>query len=137
MFKLQSPSNYSPLDAVHLSRCFFRCSKQFLNLSIFMPFSVSAVFCFTSSTSSKCFPLKTFFIWGNTQKVSEGEIRSMGRAGHGGHATFGPEPPSTQHGVGRCAGQSPAMKWANALTESAKNCTEAERSLSQQRQQVP
>ena len=137
MFKLQSPSNYSPLDAVHLSRCFFRCSKQFLNLSIFMPFSVSAVFCFTSSTSSKCFPLKTFFIWGNKHKVSEGEIRSMGRAGHGGHATFGPEPLSTQHGVGRCAGQSPAMKWANALTESAKNCTEAERSLSQQRQQVP
>ena len=38
MFKLQSPSKYSPFDAIHLSRCFFHCSKQFLNSLILMPF---------------------------------------------------------------------------------------------------
>ena len=70
MFKLQSPSKYSPLDAVYLLRC-FNCSKQFLNLSILMPFSASAVFCFTSSsTSAKCFPLRTFFIKWNKNSHS-------------------------------------------------------------------
>ena len=59
-FKFQSPSKYSPFDAIHLSRCLFHCSKQFLNLSILMPFSASAVFCFTSSILAKCFPLRTF-----------------------------------------------------------------------------
>ena len=34
----------SSLHLVHLLRCFFHCSKQFLNLSILMTFSVSAVF---------------------------------------------------------------------------------------------
>ena len=33
----------------------FHCSKQFLNLSILMPFSAPAVFCSTSSTLAKCF----------------------------------------------------------------------------------
>ena len=42
--KLQSPSKYSPFDAIHLSRRFFHCSKQFLNASILMPFSASAFF---------------------------------------------------------------------------------------------
>ena len=31
MFKFQSPSRYSPFDAINLSRHFFHCSKQFLN----------------------------------------------------------------------------------------------------------
>ena len=51
-FKLQSP----PFHAIHLLRCFFHCSKQFLNLSILMPFSASDVFCFTSSTVAKYYP---------------------------------------------------------------------------------
>ena len=45
---------------------FFYCSKQFLNLLILMPFSASTIclfVCFTSSTSAKHFPLRTFFIW--------------------------------------------------------------------------
>ena len=41
---------------------FFHCSKQFLNALIFRSFSTSAIVCFTSSTSAKCFPLRSFFI---------------------------------------------------------------------------
>ena len=37
-------------------------------------------------------------------------------------------------GVGRCARKSPIMEWANVLKESSKKFTEAECSLSQQRQ---
>ena len=75
-----SPSKYSPFDAIHLSRHFFYCSEQFL---ILMPFSASAIFCFTSSTSAKCFSLRNFFIrvnknghsgidWVNREGVSWG-----------------------------------------------------------------
>ena len=69
MFKLQSPSKYSPFDVLHLLRHFFHCSKRFLNLLIVVPFSVCAVFCFTSSTSAKHLPLRTFFYLGNKQKM--------------------------------------------------------------------
>ena len=68
MFKLQSPSKYFPFNAIYPLRLFSHCSKQFLNLLILMPFSASAIFCFTSSTSAKCFPLRTFFIQGNKRK---------------------------------------------------------------------
>ena len=44
MFKIQSPSKYSPLNAIHILKLFFHCSKQFLNSLILMPFSASAVF---------------------------------------------------------------------------------------------
>ena len=44
MFKLQSPSKFSPFDAVHLWGHFFQCSKQFLNSLILIPFSASTVF---------------------------------------------------------------------------------------------
>ena len=63
MFKLQSP-----LVSFRCStplRLFSHRSKRFLNSSILMPFSAPAVFCFTSSTSAKHFPLRTFFIQGN------------------------------------------------------------------------
>ena len=62
MFKFQSPSKCSVFGAIHLSRCFFHCSKLLLNLLILMPFNASSVFCFTSSTSAKHFPLRNFFI---------------------------------------------------------------------------
>ena len=87
-FKLQSPSKYCPVDAIHLSRHFFHCSKQFLYSLILMPFSDSASFCFTSSTSAKHFPLMICFHQGNKQKVTWGEIRWIGRVGHGGHCHF-------------------------------------------------
>ena len=78
VFQFQSPSKYSQFDAIRLSRCLFHHSKQFLDLnsSILMPFSAFAVFCFTSSTLAKCFPLRTFFIWGNKpKKVAWGQGR--------------------------------------------------------------
>ena len=80
MFKLQSPSKYSPSDGTHLCRHFFHCSKQFLNSLIFMSFSTS-YFCFTSSTWEKHFPLRTFFIRTNKKRsvgVRSGEQRGWG-----------------------------------------------------------
>ena len=43
---------------------------------------VLLLFCFTSSTSAKCFPLRTFFILGNThKKVAQGKIGWIGKVG--------------------------------------------------------
>ena len=81
MFELQSPSKYSPFDTTPLIEMFFHCSKQFLNSSILMLFSASAIFCFTSSTLAKHFPLRTFFIWGNKKMslwVRSGKYRGWG-----------------------------------------------------------
>ena len=55
-------------------RDFFALLKTVLNLSILMPFSASAVFCFTYSTSVKYFPLRTFLIQKNKKGLS-GKIR--------------------------------------------------------------
>ena len=60
MFKLGSPSKCPPLDARLPSRALFRCSKRRLSPSILPSFRASAIFCFTSSTSAKRFPLRTF-----------------------------------------------------------------------------
>ena len=119
-FKLQSPSKHS-FDAIYLLRHFFHCSKQFLNLLILMPFSTSAVFYFTSSTPTKCFPLRTFFIQGNKKKCHSCEIGWIGRVGHGDHAGFGQKLLNTQFVEGRCTSKSLIMKWANTLKESSKN----------------
>ena len=80
MFKLQSLSKYSPFDAVCLLGHFFHCSKQFLNSSILMPFRASAIFCFASSTSAKCFPLRTFFIWGKNSRLQQDWVNKEGGA---------------------------------------------------------
>ena len=115
MFELQSPSKSSPSDAIHPLRFFFHCSEQFLNSSILMPFSASAAFCFISSTSAKCFPLRTLLIQGNKKKVPQVEIGWIGRVGHGGHTDFGQELLNTQCCAGRSAHKSAIMKGANAL----------------------
>ena len=83
-----------PQKTVLIKDCVFNCStpikmffpllKMFLNSCILMPFSASAVFCFTSSTSAKCFPLRTFSIWETNKKVAGGEIRWTDRVGHWG-----------------------------------------------------
>ena len=49
----------------------FSTAQNSFELVILMPFSASAFFCFTSSTSAKHFPLRTFFIWGNKLKKSQ------------------------------------------------------------------
>ena len=74
-FKLQSPSKYSPFDAIHLSRHFFPCSKEFLNTSILMLFSASAVFLFHLFYISKMFPFEDFSSRGakNSLRVRSGD----------------------------------------------------------------
>ena len=99
-----------------------------------MPFSASAVFCFTSFILAKHLLLRTFFIWGN-KKVPWGETEWIRRVGNRGHAVFGQKLLNTHCSVGRCACNSPTMKWAKTLKES-KKFTEAECSLSQQCQLV-
>ena len=138
MFKLKSSSKYFPFDVLYLWRHFFYCSKQFLNSSILMPFSASAFFCFTSSTSAKYFPLRTFFHQGKPKKSlgdRDGKIGWMGRMGHGGHDVFD-QKCWTLIMVWTSARKSPIMKWVNTLKESSKKLIEAEHSLSQQRQLV-
>lgn len=76
-------------DATHLSRRFFQGSKAFLNSSLLMPFSASAVFCFPSSTSAKHSPLEAFSSSGETEGSHSGPARRIGRLGHRGHAVFG------------------------------------------------
>ena len=76
MFKLQSPSKYSPstpIETIYLLRLFFHCSKQCLSCSTLMPFSASTIFCFTSSKLAKNFPLRTFIIQGNKKIVTWGQ----------------------------------------------------------------
>ena len=98
VFKLQSPPSYSPSDTMHLTRCFFRCSKQFSNCLILMPFSAFAIFCFTSSTSAKCFCIQ----W-NKQTKSHLEWDWVNREGGAQRSSFfGQKLLNTQHGVGRC-----------------------------------
>ena len=63
--------------------------------------------CFTSSTSAKCFPLRTIFMQGNKKKVTQGEIGWIGRMEYRGHAVFGQKLLNTQHSVGRCAWNQP------------------------------
>ena len=83
MFKLQSPSKYSPFDSVHLSRFFSHCSKQFLNSSILMPFSASAGFVHLFHFE-KTFPFEgTFHSGKQTKKVSRIKIRWIIEVGHG------------------------------------------------------
>ena len=130
-FKVRSIWCSTPIELV-----FSHCSEQCLTSSILLPFRASAIVCFVSSTLAQNFPLRTFFSSGETKKVTQGEIVLIGRMGHGSQADFGQKLLNTQRGVGRCAHKSPIMKWANVLEESSKKFTEAELSLSQQRQLV-
>ena len=85
MFKLSHLFKYSPFNATHLSRLFFRCSKQLFNLSILMPFSAFAIFCFTSSILANRFPLRTFFIGETNKQTSHSrQDRVNGEDGVGG-----------------------------------------------------
>ena len=138
MFKLQSPSKYSPFDAIHLSRCWSHCSKQCLNLSILIPSSAFDIVSPHPHGQSVSFCGLSFFWGNNNKKIAQCKIWQIGRVGHGGCAVFRQKLLNTQHGVVRCACKSPVMKWANALKSQSlqKNFTEAEHNLSQQRQLV-
>ena len=60
----------------------------------------SALFCFTSSTPVKCFPLSTFFIRGNKKSLCGQDGVHREGVGHRGLAIFGPKLLNTQHSVG-------------------------------------
>ena len=117
--------NFSHLQStLHLMQytywdVYFHCSKQFLNLSILMPFSASAIFLLPLPR----FSWRTFFIQGN-KKSRWGEIGWIGRVGHGGHAILVKNRWTL------------SKVWVGALKESSKNFTEAKRSLSQQHQLI-
>ena len=66
---------YSHWDVFPLLKTVFKVTD--------MPFSASAIFCFTYSTLAVCFPLRTFFIQWNQQnkKAAWGKIRWIGRWG--------------------------------------------------------
>ena len=119
MFKLQSPSKYSPFDAIHQLKSFFHCSEQFLNLSILMPFSAFAVL-FHLFHISKMFPFEDFFHPGkHTQKSCSGQnwVNREGRVMLVLVKNYWP----LSTGVDTCAQKLPIMKWANMLRVFKKN----------------
>ena len=73
VFELQSSSRYSPSDAVHTLRQFLHHLTQFLNSSIWMPFSFCHFF-FHLFYTGKTFPFEDFFHQGNKKKVVWGKI---------------------------------------------------------------
>ena len=122
MFKPQSPSKYSPLDAMHLLKHFFPLLKTGFELIHFDAFQCLCHFLVHLFYTGKMIPFKDFFfIRGNKIKGTLGETGGIGRVGHGGHAVFGQKLLNTQCGVSRCAHESPIVKWANTLKESSKN----------------
>ena len=125
----------STLHLIQYWDIFSNYSKQFLNLLILMPFNASAVFCFTSWSTSANIPLWGLFSSEETKKVPQGKIGWIGRVGHG-VLPFSVKSCWTLSSVGRCAPKSPIMKWANALQEFSEKFTEAKCSLSQQCQLV-
>ena len=130
-------------STLHLMRCiywnvFFHCSKQFLNSSVFMSFSASAVFCFTSFMWAKRFPLRTFFFNLEKQKPAAlGEIRWVGRVGHRGHGIFWSKTAEHSAPCGQVRSiNHPSWNGQMLWKSLQKTFTEAERSLSQQFQLV-
>ena len=104
------------MQSIHLLGFFPHCSKQFLNSSILMPFSASAIFCFTSLTSAKCCPLRTFFIWGNKTNQTNKQTKCLGQdwvnreAGAQRSSPFWQTLLNIYPHVGRCACKSPITK---------------------------
>ena len=73
IFKLQSPSKYSPFDVIHLLRHFLHCSKHF-ELVDFDAFYCFCHFLFHLFYISKTFPFEDFFSSGETKNVMWGKI---------------------------------------------------------------
>ena len=120
MFKHQPLSMYSPFDTIHLLRHFFHCSKQFLNSSILMPFSAAALFCFTSSTSAKRFPLRTLFFRGNKKSRSgQDQVNKECRA-WASHHFWSKTAEHSTCGVGRCPRTSQnGQRWCKSLQKNS------------------
>ena len=94
-------------------------------------FVSSAVFFFSFFHIGKMFHFEDFLFFAReTKNVTQGEMRWIGRVGHGDHAVFGQKLLNIQCCGGRYACKSPIMQWANVLKESSKKIHEAEHSLS-------
>ena len=121
MFKLQSPSKYSPFYAVNLPRHFSVAQNSFWTpwfwrLSVLLPFFVSPLPHWQNVSLWGLFSSKEI----NKKKVAQREIGWIERMGYWGHAIFSQKLLNTQHGMGRCTCKSPIMKRGNALKESSK-----------------
>ena len=82
-----------------------------------MPFSASAIFCFTSSISSKMFPFEEFFSSKETKNQSLGRDQVTFREGKAGdYGVLGQKLLNTQSSVDRCARKSPIRKGVNTLS---------------------
>ena len=106
MFKLQSPSKYSPFVAVHQWGLSFHFSEQFLNSSLLLPFSASAVFLFYFFRIHRMFPFEY-------TKSLEAGSDEQGEWGLEVIAVFGKKLLNTECGVGRRDHKSPIMKWTD------------------------
>ena len=124
MFKLQSPSMYSPFDAVYLLRPFFPMAQNsfwicwFWCLLVFLPFFVSPLP-----------PWQNISLWGlfsprKTKKGHLGQDQMNKEGGAEGLCHFWSK--TTEHsGWGGYACKSPVMKWAHTSKESSKQFTQA------------
>ena len=91
---------------------------------------------FVSPLQAKHFPLRMFFHPWKKKKSCLGRDSVNREGGAWGPCGLGQKLLNTQCSVGRCAPESPTMKWANTLEKSFKKCKEAKCSLSQQCQLV-
>ena len=121
MFKLQSPSNYSPFDVIRLLRRFFHCSKQFLNSLILMPLVLLPFFVLPLPYQQNISLWGLFSSWEtNKQKCHLGQDR-VNRKGEelgGGVKLFLVKICWTFSAVW-CSCKSPIIKWTNTLKESS------------------
>ena len=77
-------------------------------------FPCSCCWCVTLPTSTNI-PLGELFSSGVTNKLARGQDQRNREGGAQDHAVLGQKLLNMQRSVGRCAPQSPIMKWANAL----------------------
>ena len=98
----------------------FSTAQKFFSVD-FDAFNASAVFCFTSSTSAQCFPVRTLLIQGNKNKSPLGQNLVNREGGAQGSCCFWSKTAEHSARCGRYAHKSPIMKWANALRVFNKN----------------
>ena len=122
MFKLQSPSKYSPILHNTPIEMFFPWLRTVFEVVDFDAFQGFCCFQFHLFHLIKQFPLRIFSSREtNFKKSCLGQDWVNREGGHGSHAVSGQKLLNTQHRVGRCTYTSPIMKWENALKESSKD----------------
>ena len=83
MFKLQSPSKYSPFDAIHLLRLFPTAQNSFWTCWFWCLLVLLLFFVSPLPHQQKYFPLRTFFIQGNIKKLIRERSGKLGGWGTG------------------------------------------------------